>query len=174
MTGSAKRCLSFRSALGIPHPLPDFQHVGAFWRRLPFGDVTETGRFNAGTPYAVMLCIVFPRLRALLSVVAVVALLAPVATSVCAQPSARHCQGAAHDCCKTPRLTQCDCGSAHSSVLAEPAQRAKNVSADTTFVALLADRVALVADSPRIERLHRVVPPPDTGERLSLLAILIV
>jgi hypothetical protein len=138
------------------------------------GDQPKRADLAAGTAYASPPNIVFPRLRALLSVVAMVALLAPVATSVCAQPSARHCQGAAHDCCKVPRLTQCDCGGAHSSVFAEPAQRAKNVSADTTFVALSADRVALVSVSPRIENLHPVAPPPGTGERLSLLAVLIV
>ena len=134
----------------------------------------KTGPIRTGTAYAIVLLIVFPRLREFLSVVAMAALLAPAATSVCAQPSARHCQGAEHACCKIPRLTLCDCGSAQSSVVAEPAQRAKNVSADTTFVVLPIDRVALVAASPRIGRLHPAASPPDTGERLSLLSILIV
>lgn len=116
----------------------------------------------------------FQGFRALLSVVAMAALLAPAATSVCTQPSARSCQGTEHACCKVPRLTQCDCGNAQSSVVAEPVQRAKDVSADATFVVLAADAVALAPVPPRIEHLHRVAPPPDTGERLSLLATLIV
>jgi hypothetical protein len=81
-----------------------------------------------------------------------------------------------HDCCDGPRLASCNCGMTHAGNLAaEPAQKKATPGPDVAPADTLAPLASVVTTNPvRSTSSDRSPPPLGTGDRLSLLSILVV
>jgi len=113
-------------------------------------------------------------IRRLFAVLLFAALLGPAAGAVCAGGG---CGSAAseHACCETPVITQCGCAQGHdASEQSEPARRAPNTMPALTLVAVPSTLHPLAPAHGAAFRADAAPPPLDTGDRLSLLSILVV
>lgn len=112
-------------------------------------------------------------LRKLFAVVAAVALLAPAGAGLCAAQAVPCTMSSEHACCETPRMAAC-CGASHvpghqAETPASPAPVTSAVALAPAFGISAPVQPASAADVCVVEP-----PPLDVGERLSLLAILLV
>ena len=115
-----------------------------------------------------------PVTRKLLAVLVVATVLAPAGVALCAAASARACAGSEHSCCETPRLAQCDCGTSHVPGEAAGQQQSVRPGVASHSVPGFAALATLpIVDAAR-SMFVRPPPPRDVGERLSLLATLLV
>lgn len=99
----------------------------------------------------------------------------PAAGTTCVplQPSSVS-GSASHKCCNMPALGACDCpsGSTHDTRNSEPAQR---VTQPLMPVSAVSSSITIVpAAAPVLRTVTDPHPPRDVGDRLSLLATLLV
>lgn len=114
-------------------------------------------------------------LSRLVGVLLLAALLAPASAALCAGFGTCGPESNQHSCCKTPRITECDCAqsAAQAHDDAEPARR-EGPSAPHLAPSPL--ETVIVSPGSAIDRTvpADLAPPLDTGGRLSLLSILVV
>lgn len=115
----------------------------------------------------------FRSIRSLLAVALVAALVAPAGVALCSAAPSHGCGAAEHSCCEYARLAPCDCGgTGQTSNDAEPPQRPQSAASPAAARAIGSHAPAAIVS--RTFAPSHLPPPLDVGERLSLLATLLV